>query len=46
MAIKLSTTLNKINFVPNADNSRKIKDFYEYIKANGASENYQNQNLL
>ena len=45
MAIKLSTTLTKINFVPNADNSRIIKDFYDYMKANGTSENYQNQNL-
>jgi integrase/recombinase XerD len=45
MAIRLSTTLAKIGSVPNADNSRIIRDFYEYMKANGTSENYQNQNL-
>ena len=45
MVIKLSTTVTKINFVSNADNSRIIRDFYEYMKANGTSENYQNQNL-
>ena len=45
MAIRLSTTLDKIYSVPNPDNSRIIRDFYEYMKANGTSENYQNQNL-
>jgi integrase/recombinase XerD len=45
MAIRLSTTLGKISSVPNPDNSRIIRDFYEYMKANGTSENYQNQNL-
>jgi hypothetical protein len=45
MAIKLSTTLGKISSEPNGDNSRIIGEFYEYMKANGTSENYQNQNL-
>jgi|SRR5215204_2718423 len=45
MAIRLITTLNKISFIPNSTNSTIIKDFYEYMKANGTSENYQNQNL-
>jgi integrase/recombinase XerD len=45
MAIRLTTTLNKIILVPNSINSTIIKDFYEYMKANGTSENYQNQNL-
>jgi integrase/recombinase XerD len=45
MAIRLTTTLNKITFIPNSANSSIIKDFYEYMKANGTSENYQNQNL-
>lgn len=45
MAIRLTTTLNKISFIPNSTNSTIIKDFYEYMKANGTSENYQNQNL-
>ena len=45
MAIRLTTALNKISFIPNSPNSTIIKDFYEYMKANGTSENYQNQNL-
>ena len=45
MAIRLTTALNKISFIPNSTNSTIIKDFYEYMKANGTSENYQNQNL-
>jgi integrase/recombinase XerD len=45
MAIRLTTTLNEIILVPNSINSTIIKDFYEYMKANGTSENYQNQNL-
>jgi hypothetical protein len=45
MAIILTTTLNKISFIPNSTNSTIIRDFYEYMKANGTSENYQNQNL-
>jgi hypothetical protein len=35
MAIRLTTTLNKISFIPNSTNSIIIKDFYEYMKANG-----------
>jgi integrase/recombinase XerD len=31
--------------MPNSTNSTIIKDFYEYMKANSTSENYQNQNL-
>ena len=45
MAIRLTTTLSKISSVINTDNSMIIRDFYEYMKANGTSENYQNQNL-
>jgi hypothetical protein len=45
MTIRLSTTLGKISSVPNTDNSKIIRDFYEYMKVNGTSENYQNQNL-
>jgi hypothetical protein len=45
MAIRLTTTINKINFISNLTNSTILRDFYEYMKANGTSENYQNQNL-
>lgn len=45
MAIRLTTTIHKISSIPNLDNSTILRDFYEYMKANGTSENYQNQNL-
>jgi hypothetical protein len=33
MAIRLTTMLNKISFIPNSTNSTVIKDFYKYMKA-------------
>ena len=45
MAIRLTTTISKIGSIPNPDNSAILRDFYEYLKANGTSENYQNHNL-
>jgi len=45
MSIRLTTTLNKISFMPHSTNSTIIKDFYEYMKANGTPENYQNRIL-
>ena len=43
--MKLSTTLGHINKIPNSRNASLVKDFYEYLKEIGTSENYQNQNL-
>ena len=43
--MKLSTTLSHINMIPNAINASLIRDFYEYLKEIGTSENYHNQNL-
>jgi integrase/recombinase XerD len=45
MAMKLSTTLGHIDKIPNPINAFLVKDFYEYLKEIGTSENYQNQNL-
>lgn len=45
MAMKLSTTLGHIDMIPNAINASLIRDFYEYLKEIGTSENYQNQNV-
>ena len=45
MAMKLSTTLGHIHKIPNAINASLVKDFYEYLREIGTSENYQNQNL-
>jgi hypothetical protein len=45
MPVKLLTTLGHINSIPNSSNAKAIKEFYEYLKEIGTSENYQNQNL-
>jgi len=45
MAMKLSTTLGHINTIPNPINASLVKEFYEYLRDIGTSENYQNQNL-
>src|SRR5713101_3008518 len=45
MPVKLTTTVNKISFVPNATNSTIIQEFSEYMKQNGSSEHHQNNNL-
>jgi integrase/recombinase XerD len=42
---KLSTTINKIAFVPNPTNSAIIRQFSEYMRSNGSSEHHQNNNL-
>ena len=43
--MKLSTTLGHIHKIPNSKNASLVKDFYDYLKEIGTSENYQNQNL-
>lgn len=45
MTMKLSTTLIHLNSIPNPINASLVKQFYEYLKEIGTSENYQNQNL-
>ena len=45
MPMKLSSTLGHINAIPNSVNADVVKEFYEYLKDIGTSENYQNQNL-
>jgi integrase/recombinase XerD len=45
MPAKLTTTINKISFVPNPTNSAIIQEFSEYMKGNGSSEHHQNNNL-
>jgi hypothetical protein len=42
---KLTTTLRKIDLVPNKKNCDFIKEFYEFMKSNGVSERHQNNNL-
>ena len=45
MTMKLSTTLIHLNSVSNPISTSLVKQFYEYLKEMGTSENYQNQNL-
>ena len=46
MSTKLITTIKQITTaVSNPVNSALINDFYQYMKANGASERHQNNNL-
>jgi hypothetical protein len=45
MPVKLSTTVKNISSLPNPTNAALLVEFYEYMKSNGISENYQNGNL-
>src|ERR687883_2128432 len=45
MPVKLSSTVNSISTIPNPTNASLLIEFYEYMKANGTSESYQNGNL-
>lgn len=45
MAMKLSTTLQHVNTIPHNVNAEVVKEFYEYLKEIGTSENFQKQNL-
>jgi hypothetical protein len=44
MAMKLSTTLRHIDTIPDNVNAEVVKEFHDYLKEIGTSENYQNQN--
>ena len=46
MVAKLSTTINKIQSLPNFSNSKIITEFLMYMKNNGSSERHQNNNLI
>ncbi|MBA3749577.1 MAG: hypothetical protein H0X03_01520 [Nitrosopumilus sp.] len=45
MPVKLSTTVNNINAIPNQENQALVKEFYEFMKSSNTSEKYQNNNL-
>ena len=45
MPFKLSTTIRKIQNIPNFKNIGIINEFLEYIRSNSSSEHYQNNNL-
>ena len=46
MVAKLSTTINKIQNLPNSSNSITLTEFLFYMKNNGSSERHQNNNLI
>ncbi len=45
MPLKLSTTIRKIQNIPNFKNIEIINDFLKYMRNNGSSEHHQNNNL-
>ncbi|MGE5706578.1 MAG: hypothetical protein ACM3XP_07685 [Nitrososphaerales archaeon] len=45
MPLKLSTTITKIQNIPNSKNIEIINNFLEYMRNNGSSEHHQNNNL-
>ena len=45
MPFKLSTTIGKIQNIPNSKNIEIINEFLEYMRSNGSSEHHQNNNL-
>jgi integrase/recombinase XerD len=45
MPIRLDTVLKKVERMSNRVNSDLLKDFYQHMKDNGTSENYQKGNL-
>jgi integrase/recombinase XerD len=45
MVAKLSTTINKIQNLPNSSNGKTLNEFLMYMKNNGSSERHQNNNL-
>jgi integrase/recombinase XerD len=45
MPLKLSTTIGKIQNIPNTKNIEIINEFLDYMRSNGSSEHHQNNNL-
>ena len=45
MPLKLTTTIGKIQNIPNIKNIEIINEFLEYMRNNGSSEHHQNNNL-
>ena len=45
MPIPLDIVLRKIEQMPNKVNSEHLKEFYQHMKDNGTSQNYQKGNL-
>jgi hypothetical protein len=46
MVAKLSTTIEKIQNLPNSSNSITLNEFLFYMKNNGSSDRHQNNNMI
>ena len=46
MVAKLSTTIEKIQHLPNSSNRITLNEFLFYMENNGSSERHQNNNLI
>jgi integrase/recombinase XerD len=45
MPFKLSTTVSKMNLIPNLSNAKLLSEFYHYMQFRNSSERHQNNNL-
>jgi hypothetical protein len=45
MPVKLSTSIKKIEDIPNIANRVLLTEFHKYLNSNGVSESHQNNNL-
>jgi hypothetical protein len=45
MPIRLDSVLRKVEQMPNKVNSELLKEFYQHMKDNGTSQNYQKGNF-
>jgi integrase/recombinase XerD len=45
VSVKLSTTIKKIENIPNITNRSLLIEFHAYLSSNGVSESHQNNNL-
>jgi integrase/recombinase XerD len=45
LPVRLSTTIGKIQSIPNSTNAALMSEFYQYMRSSGSSEHHQNNNL-
>jgi hypothetical protein len=45
MPTTLSTTISKIQLIPNSTNASLVTEFHKYMVSNGASQRHQNNSL-
>ena len=45
MPVRLSTTVSKIQILPNSTNAILLTEFYQYMRNNGSSDSHMNNSL-